>query len=75
MNDIVWKSFKVVPTEGDWQPASYSVCAKMRNASDGRGLWRWPVSLTSMQRDAPTRVIACTTLSGEAYCQAGEMVQ
>jgi hypothetical protein len=24
MSDIVWKSFKVGPTEGDWEPASYN---------------------------------------------------
>jgi hypothetical protein len=25
MSDIVWKSFKVGPSEGDWKPANYNV--------------------------------------------------
>jgi hypothetical protein len=36
MNDIVWKSFEVGPTEGDWEPANYNV-----KWTDGREYGRW----------------------------------
>jgi hypothetical protein len=36
MSDIVWKSFEVGPTEGDWEPASYNV-----KWTDGREYGRW----------------------------------
>ena len=36
MGDIVWKSFEVGPTEGDWEPASYNV-----KWTDGHEYGRW----------------------------------
>jgi hypothetical protein len=36
MSDIVWKSFEIGPTEGDWEPASYNV-----KWTDGREYGRW----------------------------------
>src|SRR3990167_8937367 len=36
MSDVVWKSFKVRPQEGDWEPASYNV-----KGPDGREYGRW----------------------------------
>jgi hypothetical protein len=36
VNDVVWKSFKIGPSEGDWEPASYNV-----KWTDGREYGRW----------------------------------
>jgi hypothetical protein len=36
VNDVVWKSFEVGPSEGDWEPASYNV-----KWTDGREYGRW----------------------------------
>src|SRR5258708_699359 len=36
MSDIVWKSFKVDPAEGDWEPANYNV-----KWEDGHEYGRW----------------------------------
>ena len=36
MSDIVWKNFKVGPTEGDWEPAGYNV-----KWADGKEYGRW----------------------------------
>src|SRR6266511_2038863 len=65
----------MVTTSDSLTPFSNTVWAKTRKASDGIGLCRWPVSDTSRQREAPTRLTAATIFSGAAYCQAGEMVQ
>jgi hypothetical protein len=36
MSEVVWKSFKVRPQEGDWEPAGYNV-----KGPDGREYGRW----------------------------------
>src|SRR5215203_1584500 len=36
MSEVVWKSFKVRPKDGDWEPASYNV-----QWEDGKEYGRW----------------------------------
>jgi hypothetical protein len=36
MNDVLWKSFEVGPTAGEWEPAKYNV-----KWTDGREYGRW----------------------------------
>jgi hypothetical protein len=76
---VTWKSFRVGPDEGDWEPASYNV-----RADDGREYGRWrrvlrqhPHGLTVISRyKAPPgkawRIIGkASALGEEVYIMAG----
>jgi len=61
MGDIVWKSFKVSPTEGDWEPASYNITWE-----DGREYGRWR-RILRQHRHGLTMISRYTAPPGKAW--------
>ena len=66
MSDIVWKSFKVGPTEGDWEPASYNVTWE-----DGHEYGRWRRVLRQ-HRHGLTVISRYTAPPGKAWKIVGK---